>query len=232
MQVVVCTAGFPTGQRFIQTHGSHCTVSFTSHARGESALYTAYPVLMLVSACLKYPPARDKFDAAAKLELRVGRACSGLGVHGASQVSNTLGVPALFRILQATCESLDSVRMDAWTANCGRARASGFLPWLTRWQVLTKATGGVQLKNAKCVRLGQGGMLYRVMPLTPEAQDALTHLVGTHYVARAIQMRPSGPQCLSPRGAPWGGRGPHIPSHGGCILYSCMQDYSVLRASV
>lgn len=152
---------------------------------------------MLVSACLKYPPARDKLDAAAKLELRVGVARGGLGARGGS----TLGAAALFRILQATCESLDGMRMDVWTLNCGRARASGFLPWLTRWQVLTKVAGGVQLRNAKCVRLGQGGMMYRVQDLTAEAQDALASLLGTHHVARALQMRPSGAQCLSPWGA-------------------------------
>ena len=157
---------------------------------------------MLVSACLKYPPVRDAFDAAAKRELRGGQVQGGHGVRGGPSRSDDLGVSALFRILTATCERLQHVRMVVWTANCGRTRMSGFLPWMTRWHVLKKAAEGERLlRAAKCLRLGQGAQTYRVMFLSDGAVGALTPVLATHSVAKALQLRPSGAQSMCPQGS-------------------------------
>ena len=157
---------------------------------------------MLVSACLKYPPVRDAFDAAAKRELRGGLVQGGHGVRGGPLRSGDLGVPMLFRILTATCEELQDVRMDVWTANCGRTRMSGLLPWMTRWHVLQKVADGERLlRNAKCLRLGQGAQTYRVMYLSDGASSALSPVLATDYVAKAVQLRPSGAQSICPQGS-------------------------------
>ncbi len=166
---------------------------------GESDLYTEHPALMLVSACLKYPPVRDAFDAAAKQELAARGAGGGLGGHGVPKGPGALSVPMLLKILEATCSALEDVRMDVWTVNTGRARQSGFLPWMKRWCVLDKVVAGVRLQHAKCVRLGQGGMLYRIVPLSDEAQAALGSVLRSHTVARAMQLRPSRSRLNLPR---------------------------------
>jgi len=141
----------------------------------DPSLYTSFPVLSLVGALLKYGPARDAMDVAARMHV---------------VPDGDVTVHNLYALLEHTARNLDNVDMQVWSTNCGKGVSfhSGFAPWLGRLGLIKKVEG--LPRRGSTVALGQQGLLYSVQPLGGKLEERLSAVVDAGAVIRAVQLRP------------------------------------------
>jgi hypothetical protein len=182
---------------------------------GAAALYAAHPDVFLVTACLKYKPIRDMFEAAVLGTLggcakrgqvackRPASATSPKAAHEASSASPRAGhespaplPPHVWRKVWAAF--LGRLRTDArvgvldeWAVNYGRGRGQPPWQWLVRWGVLRVTTHD----DPGAVVLGRTAYS-EGLPTTVAGADfmaSVTSMVGAVWLC---QSRPPGTQCL------------------------------------
>lgn len=141
-------------------------------------------MLALCSAMLKFGPARNAFEAAAKLHLSADRG---------PLLSTALSPKVLYTILVETVVNLDQLEMPHWVRHCGSmGHVLGFLPWLSRLGILSSSrTAGQSLS------LGEGHGNRWVCPWSDRVGNRLGRVLEAHDVALSCQHRPSEAQCPS-----------------------------------
>ena len=145
-------------------------------APGASLLYNAHPAALVVSAGLKFGPARDQFESALRGSLA-----------GASELTGAI----LHKAVVGCVRSCHKLKMPEWSAdNAGVQHHSGFLPFVQRLGVLVKEDRAQVANGVSVVELGELGTPYRVLGLSGDLRRRLDVLVDKSLRIREHLVRP------------------------------------------